>query len=359
MGHDLLLGLAAVHRSGAVHRDVGVANVLVHEGRAKLCDLGLSTTQGAATEDRAAGTPRFVAPELLAGADPDARSDVYSAAVVLRDVLGEDLPAGLEQTVTAAASVRPGDRPVDAGAFAQRLARDARALGVELPAELPPGPRAALGPGGLERAVPRARSRPRPRPRARLVGGLVGGVAALAAGVVALSAGGFLDGDAQDAGGGAPPRTTAGGTATGAPDAATARADVAADGSPVVLPPATSGRCDQAVTDADPVARPVLTRADGVVVGEVRLFQAPDGGEVCAKLVKPEGSPLRGQETHLALTLCGQGGTCDHDWHAYRIDAGPVVVPAVDGCVSWRASVLDASGREWWVRDATGTWSCA
>jgi hypothetical protein len=146
-------------------------------------------------------------------------------------------------------------------------------------------------------------------------------------------------------------------TGAGTPDAATARADVAADGSPVVLPPATPGRCDQAVTDAAPVARSEVARADGVVVGEVRLFQAPDGGEVCAKLVKPEGSPLRGQETHLALTLCGQGGTCDHDWHAYRIDAGPVVVPAVDGCVSWRVSVLDAAG-QWSVRDATGAWSC-
>ncbi|NAZ83297.1 hypothetical protein GTR02_15865, partial [Kineococcus sp. R8] len=147
------------------------------------------------------------------------------------------------------------------------------------------------------------------------------------------------------------------GTATSAPEALAADPDIRADGTAVVLPRASAGHCDQAVADAEPVAVEALEHA-GSRVGEVRLYRSPGGGQVCAKLVKPEGSPLRDRETHVALTLCGTGGSCDRDWHSYLIDAGPVAVATRDGCVTWRASMLDAAGREWWVRDSTGQWGC-
>ncbi|NAZ83947.1 protein kinase, partial [Kineococcus sp. R8] len=132
--HDLLLGLAAMHSTGTLHRDVSPANVLVDRSRAKLCDFGLTLDVAASTRDNGAGTPRYLAPELQAGdRRPDPRSDVWSAAVTVRDLLGDDLPAGLEQTLTAAASFRPEDRPATAASRCRRAANSAAALGVALP----------------------------------------------------------------------------------------------------------------------------------------------------------------------------------------------------------------------------------
>ena len=64
---DLLAALAAMHSHGMLHRDVKPANVVADGGRAKLCDLGLVLDSAGLTEDNAAGTPGYIAPELLAG----------------------------------------------------------------------------------------------------------------------------------------------------------------------------------------------------------------------------------------------------------------------------------------------------
>jgi serine/threonine-protein kinase PknK len=80
--------LTLLHRALLLHGDVKPANVIVSEqGPATLVDLGLSAAlrEGGA---RALGlTPRYAAPELLAGGPLTVRAEVYSLGATLRDVL--------------------------------------------------------------------------------------------------------------------------------------------------------------------------------------------------------------------------------------------------------------------------------
>ncbi len=109
LGAALAHALAIAHGGGVVHRDVKPANVLLpRNGRppAKLGDFGISRVADAARVTATgliAGTPQFVAPEVIAGQPADARSDIYSLALVLFlvmsgerfpfDVAAEDPPA--------------------------------------------------------------------------------------------------------------------------------------------------------------------------------------------------------------------------------------------------------------------------
>lgn len=119
----LLDGLSALHRRAIVHRDVSPHNVLVDEdGHARLGDLGLALVAGRSTRDNAAGTGGYVAPELDGDDAPSTRSDVYSAAAVIADLLGPDLTGSLEHVVvTRGLSARPSDRPADAAEFRRLL----------------------------------------------------------------------------------------------------------------------------------------------------------------------------------------------------------------------------------------------
>jgi non-specific serine/threonine protein kinase len=91
--------LAAAHERGLLHRDVKPANVLVaeHAGapHAYLTDFGLARLQGAAGPTRAGqivGTLAFLAPELIAGREPDPRCDVYSLGCLLYECLVGEAP---------------------------------------------------------------------------------------------------------------------------------------------------------------------------------------------------------------------------------------------------------------------------
>jgi formylglycine-generating enzyme required for sulfatase activity len=90
---EVLEGLAAIHEAGLVHRDIKPANVLLSaKGRLKVTDLGIahdeSRTQGTRTRLGARmGTPEYMAPEQIDGQPVDVRADVYSAGVMLYQIL--------------------------------------------------------------------------------------------------------------------------------------------------------------------------------------------------------------------------------------------------------------------------------
>jgi serine/threonine protein kinase len=93
---QLLGGLAATHALGIVHRDVKPENVLLRtDGVAKLTDFGIARIPqnvAASTGNMIAGTVAYMSPEQIQGKPLDGRSDLYSAGVVLFELLTGKLP---------------------------------------------------------------------------------------------------------------------------------------------------------------------------------------------------------------------------------------------------------------------------
>jgi len=87
---QFLAGLEAIHQAGLVHRDVKPENIMItRAGRVVLMDFGLARQEdsGAGT---VSGTPAYMAPEQAMGGKVDARADVYSAGVVLAEMVSPD-----------------------------------------------------------------------------------------------------------------------------------------------------------------------------------------------------------------------------------------------------------------------------
>ncbi len=91
----LLAALQAAHDGGIVHRDVTAQNVLLTEdGRVKVTDFGIAHFGSSALTSTGIvmGTSRYLSPEQARGEPTDERSDLYSAGVVLFEMLTGRLP---------------------------------------------------------------------------------------------------------------------------------------------------------------------------------------------------------------------------------------------------------------------------
>jgi len=131
--------VAYAHDRGLVHRDLKPENILLDAaGRAKVSDFGIARMMQPDPAERAltapgvtAGTLHYCAPEVIDGAPPDPRSDVYALGVVLYELVTGRLPLGdfdalppsLDRIVRRALAPDPERRYPSAAAMGDDLAR--------------------------------------------------------------------------------------------------------------------------------------------------------------------------------------------------------------------------------------------
>lgn len=152
IGEDLCRALSAVHKAGFIHRDVKARNVMREDaGRIVLMDFGTGRkSERPSWRGDLAGTPVYMAPEVLEGGEASARSDVYSLGVLLyhlvtaaypveghtidevheahrerrRHLLSErrpDLPVAFVRVIEKAIAAEPAERYTSPGELLQAL----------------------------------------------------------------------------------------------------------------------------------------------------------------------------------------------------------------------------------------------
>jgi serine/threonine protein kinase len=115
---DVALGMQFLHAHNIIHRDLKSLNVLLDkDGRAKICDFGVSRTLGDEDEGvmtQNIGTIHWMAPELLASnATYTSKVDVYAFGIFLGELVTRQIPFGGEEPVRIAMMVLVNDaRPV-------------------------------------------------------------------------------------------------------------------------------------------------------------------------------------------------------------------------------------------------------
>ena len=115
---QLFEGLAYAHGQGLVHRDLKPANLLLtRRGQLKIGDFGIARTLGETRLTRTGlmmGTPGYVSPEQAQGKPVDARSDLFSAGVVLYELLSGQSPHEAPDATAMLARVMRGALPLAA-----------------------------------------------------------------------------------------------------------------------------------------------------------------------------------------------------------------------------------------------------
>jgi serine/threonine protein kinase len=92
---QLLNGLIDLIRAGIIHRDIKPENILFKEGRIKLADFGLARYLGNFRKQALAsyaGTPQYMAPQLILGTSYTSKSDVWSLGVILYEMVNGKQP---------------------------------------------------------------------------------------------------------------------------------------------------------------------------------------------------------------------------------------------------------------------------
>ncbi|SEE62972.1 Stk1 family PASTA domain-containing Ser/Thr kinase [Jiangella alba] len=165
VAESVLSALASAHRAGIVHRDVKPENVLVgNDGRVKVADFGLARANSSSSKTTRGllGTVSYISPEQALGERATPRSDVYSAGIMLYELLtgktphegptdfvvvrshidddvpppseAVPLPRAVDDLVLTATAREPMERYADASAFLNAI-RSTRAaiVGAPLP----------------------------------------------------------------------------------------------------------------------------------------------------------------------------------------------------------------------------------
>ncbi|MBI5537159.1 MAG: sigma 54-interacting transcriptional regulator [Deltaproteobacteria bacterium] len=124
---DALEGLRVLHAIGIRHGDFKPANVLVRkDGSGVLIDLSCSQPLLAPASHRVSGTPRFLAPELIAGARPDHRADLFAVGVTLQDIVQSSpwiAPSQVQRLAARLSDKDPSKRPADVDEVLELLGR--------------------------------------------------------------------------------------------------------------------------------------------------------------------------------------------------------------------------------------------
>ncbi len=125
-GVQIAEALGKAHREGVIHRDLKPGNVMITKGGAKLLDFGLAKSAMAAhapsdatvhkpltQEGVIVGTFQYMAPEQLAGEEPDTRTDIFALGAVLYEMAtGKRAFEGKTKTSLIAAIVSSDPRPI-------------------------------------------------------------------------------------------------------------------------------------------------------------------------------------------------------------------------------------------------------